>query len=119
MSGFVIVVSPDAKVGYNSVTYQTEDDKLIAVVAMLTNPTPAPTPTPTLRQVFVMVGGLKLRGGTNTSAPVIRELAYGEVLNVYETITDSAGSEWARVGDNQWICRFIPGGSPPEKARWL
>jgi hypothetical protein len=72
-----------------------------------------------LRQVFVMVDGLNLRAGLSQNSPVIRKLAYSEVFTAYETITDADGNEWCRVGDNQWLCRWLVGGNPPEKARYL
>jgi hypothetical protein len=82
-------------------------------------PPPIPDPVPQLRQIFVMVAGINLRYGMGTNTVVIRQCEYGEVFNVFETFTDPTGKEWVRVGENQWLCRYIPGGNPPEKARYL
>lgn len=110
MTGYVIVVSPDPTLGYIARTYPTEDDKILAVVAMLEAPT---QPPPTLRRIRVLgaVGSwINIRSGPATTFRDIGDLYAGEIRNVYQAQMDGAGNEWVRISIEQaWVCRVYGG----------
>ena len=106
------------KIGYNSNTYQTEDDRLIAVVAMLNDPNPPPPP-PALKRIKVLGAAgsyLNIRTGPGITFLDIGNLPAGSVCDVYGAQKDGAGNEWVRINnDQQWIARIYNGN---EKAVW-
>jgi hypothetical protein len=118
LTGYIIVVSPDPTLGYIARTYPTEDDKILAVVAMLEMPT---QPPPTLRRIRVLGAAgswINIRTGPFiTTTNDIGNLYAGEVRDVYQTQMDGAGNEWVKISIEQaWVCRVYGG---VVKAEWI
>ncbi len=104
MTGYVVVISPDASGIPQGKTYFLDSEsRLLAVVALLEGPPEQQ------KKVRVLVNGLNVRGGPNEVYRLIRSLRVGDVLPVLAEVKDLAGNDWVRIAENEWICRVYQG----------
>ena len=102
MPGYVVVIAPDpAGVPQGKTYFLGEDEKILAVVALLESPASP--------QVKVIQEGLHVRTGPGEEYPIIRSLSFGDVLQVLEQKKDYFANDWVRIAANEWICRVYQG----------